>query len=128
MKDNESGIMFYGFNPEANSVSIKTKINALKDIRSSLEKERNMAPRIKKSKLQSIIDGAKTRYKNDLVSQEIDALFDEYLNKNKKELDVRIDSENDRLSLNDMNNMSGGASKVKRSSYFRASNDSQDVA
>ncbi len=62
---------------------IKSTIDTLFDIKLSLNVKKIISPTIKRSELNKIVNAAKQRV-DDLVSKEIDKVFDEYLNINEK--------------------------------------------
>ena len=137
---------------------IEKIIDALLDIKSTLSKEMSLSPFIRKSKLQSIVLNVKEKSKDDIISKEIDNVFDEYLNNESKiiptgkdiwnnnsnvfkpgveaVIDNAVKDLNDqKLSLEDMENATftgdgneKGVSLTKRDGHFKTSINDLDNA
>ena len=137
---------------------IEKIIDALLDIRLTLSVEKLSSPFIKRSKLQSIVSNVKEKSKDDIISEEIDKVFDEYLNKESKiiptgkdiwnnnsnvfkpgveaVIDNAVKDLNDqKLSLEDMENATftgdgneKGVSLTKRDGHFKTSINDLDNA
>lgn len=132
---------------------IEKIIDSLLDIRLTLSVKKIISPTIKKNELQKIVSDAKQKNKDEIIKQEIDKIFDEYLPNDKitpfvpttKEIwdnnsdvfkpgvEAKIDNtikdlNNEKLSLEKMETYVGegsekGVSKVKKDGHFKSSNN-----
>ena len=109
-------------------------LEALYSIRLELCTQKIIAPTIKKTKLEEIINSSKKNITDKIVSQEIDKLFEEYFIATKNEpvsnminnLDSKIDEKNKEALNNSLSNdnengktSEKGYSKILHSSYFK---------
>lgn len=109
-------------------------LDALYSIRLELCAQKIIAPTIKKTKLEEIINSSKKNITDKIVSQEIDKLFEEYFIIKKDEpvsnminnLDSKIDEKNKEALNNSLSNdnengktSEKGYSKILHSSYFK---------
>ncbi len=135
-------------NPHTERIAvIRSTIDALYDIRLNLSLKKIIGPFIKRNELKRMIDDAKAEISNIKVKEEIDKVFEEYLD-NKKDIplsnDVKkpdgkdIGNENKPIvkseveskidsAINEMGNYSQGQEKgvslTKSTKYFKNSND-----
>ena len=128
---------------------IRNTIDALLDIRLGLSVKKILSPTIKRNELREMVEKAKEKAKDLEVSNEIDKVFDEYLNVGEKSKDIsnnndsilkyevesKIDKEinNKTLSLEEMkenlvegSNQEKGKSKVLSNGHY--GNSSSDIA
>lgn len=115
----------------------KDLIDVLYSIRLELCTQKISGPTIKRSKLKEIIASAKNDYKDQIISKEIDKLFEEYF-KDKKEdnlisnLTNHIDDnmpnfpDDTKTQEHDFMNKTKATTLVKRSSYFKQNNSNVD--
>lgn len=83
---NNESVKLYKTDHKKRIEQINRIIDALLDIRITLSLRKISSPVIKRSELLSIVNSEKQKANDDLVSMEIDKVFDEYLNKESKNI------------------------------------------